>query len=286
LNCGALPETLLESELFGHVKGAFTGAAINKKGLVEVAERGTLFLDEIGEMSPMMQVKLLRVLQERRFRRVGGTEELEAAMRVITATNQDLAKMVAEGRFREDLFYRINVINIHLPPLRERTEDIPDLVRHFLAQAEKEGLPSKHIEHDAMERLKRYRWPGNVRELENLVRRLAALYSQETITAAIIDTELADAEPAQAADGTTAPETLSEYVERHLLDYFAEFGDVLPPPGLYNRVLRDIERPLIAVTLAATAGNQIRTSDLLGINRNTLRKKIRELEIKVIRGAR
>src|SRR5213078_4711608 len=151
LNCGALPETLLESELFGHMRGAFTGADSNKKGLLEVAEKGTVFLDEIGEMSATMQVKLLRVLQERRFRRVGGLEELQADIRVIAATNQDLGKLVAEGRFREDLFYRINVIGIHLPALRDRREDIPLLAEHFLTKySEQMGKTIGGISHEAM----------------------------------------------------------------------------------------------------------------------------------------
>src|SRR5213080_3476560 len=162
LNCGALPEALLESELFGHMRGAFTGADSNKKGLLEVAERGTVFLDEIGEMSAVMQVKLLRVLQERRFRRVGGLEELQADIRVIAATNQDLAKAIADGRFREDLYYRINVIPISLPPLRERREDIPLLAEHFLAKfAEQMGKPIAGISHEAGDLLVRYDWPGN-----------------------------------------------------------------------------------------------------------------------------
>src|SRR5438876_4470295 len=167
LNCGAVPENLLESELFGYMKGAFTGANANKKGLIEAAEKGTLFLDEIGEMSMLMQVKLLRVLQERKFRRLGGVEELESAMRVIAATNQDLTKMVADGRFREDLFYRINVIPIHLPPLRERREDIPLLADHFLAKySEQMGKRVTGISHDALQFMLRYDWPGNIRELE------------------------------------------------------------------------------------------------------------------------
>src|SRR5207237_1603429 len=164
LNCGALPENLLESELFGHMRGAFTGADTNKKGLLEVAEKGTVFLDEIGEMSAVMQVKLLRVLQERRFRRVGGLEELQADIRVIAATNQDLSKLVADGRFREDLFYRINVIPVRLPPLRERREDIPLLAEHFLAKcSEQMDKRITGISHDAMERLVHHDWPGNIR---------------------------------------------------------------------------------------------------------------------------
>ena len=176
LNCGGVPETLLESELFGHMRGAFTGADSNKKGLMEVAEGGTIFLDEIGEMTPPMQVKLLRVLQDRRFRRLGGTEEVQADIRVIAATNQDLPKMVSEGRFREDLFYRINVIPMHLPPLRERREDIPLLAEHFLAKyAERMHKPVLSISHEASALLEAYGWPGNVRELENVIERAVAL---------------------------------------------------------------------------------------------------------------
>src|SRR5437899_4897021 len=182
LNCGALPETLLESELFGHMRGAFTGADANKKGLLEVAEKGSVFLDEIGEMSAVMQVKLLRVLQERRFRRVGGLEELQADIRVIAATNQDLAKLVADGRFREDLYYRINVIPIALPPLRERREDIPLLAEHFLAKyAELMQKPVTGISHEALDLLIHHEWPGNIRELENVVERAVALESTPSV---------------------------------------------------------------------------------------------------------
>src|SRR5262245_11054623 len=182
LNCGAVPETLLESELFGHVRGAFTGADTTRKGLIEVADRGTIFLDEIGEMNGSMQVKLLRVLQERRFRRLGGTDETAADIRVIAATNQDLPKMVAEGRFREDLYYRINVIQLPLPPLRERREDVALLAEHFLAKfAADMGKPVRAISREALALLERYGWPGNVRELENVMERAVALEASAAV---------------------------------------------------------------------------------------------------------
>ncbi|HYW58938.1 MAG TPA: helix-turn-helix domain-containing protein, partial [Xanthobacteraceae bacterium] len=182
-----------------------------------------------------------------------------------------------------DLFFRLNVVPLRLPPLRERVEDVPDLIRHFFAQAEREGLPPKQIEPAALDRLKRHRWPGNVRELENLARRLAALYPQETITAAVIDGELAQPAMPVAGEEARPDESLAGAIERHLTRYFGEFGDALPPPGLYHRILREIEYPLLSAALAATRGNQIRAADLLGVNRNTLRKKIRDLDIQVIR---
>src|SRR5687768_17234590 len=182
LNCGALSETLLDSELFGHVRGAYTGADTNKKGLIEVAEKGTMFLDEIGEMSPLVQVKVLRVLQERKFRRLGGTEEVEADIRILAATNRDLSKLVAEGRFREDLFYRINVIPVRLPPLRERRDDIPAIAHHFAGRfALQMGKPISGISGQAMAYLQAYGWPGNVRELENAMERAVALEQTATI---------------------------------------------------------------------------------------------------------
>jgi two-component system nitrogen regulation response regulator GlnG len=185
--------------------------------------------------------------------------------------------------FREDLFFRLNVVPLRLPPLRERIEDVPDLIRHFFTQAEREGLPPKQLDQAALERLKRYRWPGNVRELENLARRLAALYPQEIISGAVVEAELSQPAPMPTTDEPPAEEGLSAAVERHLATYFANFREGLPPPGLYHRILREIEHPLLTVTLAATRGNQIRAADLLGVNRNTLRKKIRDLEIQVFR---
>jgi len=204
-------------------------------------------------------------------------------VRIVAATNKDLRVLIQQGLFREDLFFRLNVVPLRLPPLRERTEDIPDLIRHFFTQAEREGLPPKQIDVAALDRLKRYRWPGNVRELENLARRLAALYPQDTITGAVIEAELAQPAFAATAEEPRPEESLSATVERHLTRYFAGFEDGMPPPGLYHRILREIEFPLLSAALAATRGNQIRAADLLGVNRNTLRKKIRDLDIQVVR---
>ncbi len=284
INMAAIPRELVESELFGHEKGAFTGATQRNAGRFEQAEGGTLFLDEIGDMPPEAQTRLLRVLQEGEYTRVGGRNAIRANVRIVAATHHDLRRLIRQGQFREDLFYRLNVVPIRLPPLRERTEDIPELVRHFLAAAEAEGLPAKTIDPLAMDRLKAYRWPGNVRELENLVRRLAALHAEETIGVDAIEAELADATVAPGENAEDKSGSLSQSVERHLAAYFSAHGGGLPPAGLYDRVLQEIERPLIALTLKATRGNQVRAADLLGLNRNTLRKKIRDLHVTVTRG--
>ena len=252
LNCGALPETLLESELFGHMRGAFTGADANKKGLLEVAEKGTVFLDEIGEMSPVMQVKLLRVLQERRFRRVGGLDELQADIRVIAATNQDLERLVTEGRFREDLFYRINVIPIRLPALRDRREDIPLLADHFLARfADQMGKAVTAISREAVELLIQYDWPGNIRELENVMERAVALEATPTVL----------------------PESLPAAVRR---DRPAGVGPVpsaaLPPSGFdLEAHVQQIERGYIAKALQQTGGVQVKAAELLGMSFRSFR---------------
>jgi two-component system, NtrC family, nitrogen regulation response regulator GlnG len=283
INMAAIPRDLIESELFGHEKGAFTGANTRSAGRFEQAEGGTLFLDEIGDMPMEAQTRLLRVLQEGEYTTVGGRTPIRTNVRIIAATNRDLQQQIDQGLFREDLFYRLNVVPLRLPPLRERLEDIPDLVRHFLGIAEKEGLPPKSFEPAAIERLKRYHWPGNVRELENLVRRLSAIYAQDIVTVEMVENELATAARAPFADASEPSGDLSESVERFLSDYFMSFGQDLPPSGLYTRILRKVESPLITAALAATRGNQIRAADLLGLNRNTLRKKIRDLGIKVIR---
>ena len=241
INMAAIPRDLIESELFGHEKGAFTGANTRSAGRFEQAEGGTLFLDEIGDMPMEAQTRLLRVLQQGEYTTVGGRTPIKTDVRIIAATNKDLRILIQQGLFREDLFFRLNVVPLRLPPLRERVEDIPDLIRHFFALAEREGLPHKQIDQAALDRLKRYRWPGNVRELENLARRLAALYPQETITAAVIDAELAQPALPRPTKSRAAEDTLSAAVERHLARYFAGFDDDLPPPGLYHRILREVE---------------------------------------------
>ena len=280
----AIPRELIESELFGHEKGAFTGAVSRSQGRFEQAQGGTLFLDEIGDMPLEAQTRLLRVLQEGEYTSVGGRTPIKANVRIVAATHRDLRQLIRQGQFREDLFYRLNVVPIRLPPLRERVQDIPALARHFLSAAAAEGLPLKSLTVESIDRLKEHRWPGNVRELENVIRRIAALYSQEVIDISVVEQELADVSVALPPSDIPANEGMGQSVERHLREYFAAHKDALPANGLYDRVLREIERPLINLTLAATRGNQIKASQLLGLNRNTLRKKIRELDIPVVRG--
>jgi two-component system nitrogen regulation response regulator GlnG len=284
VNMAAIPKELVESELFGHERGAFTGATNRGIGRFEQAEGGTLFLDEIGDMPLDAQTRLLRVLQQGEYTTVGGRTAIKTDVRIIAATNRDLRQLIQQGLFREDLYYRLNVVPLRLPPLRERGEDIPDLVRHFLRKAEEEGLPAKRLDGEALDMLRRYRWPGNVRELENLIRRLAVLHSGDAIPASAIAGELKEPERPIGMDEGEEPATLSAAVERHLTKYFLAQGDALPPPGLYDRILQDVERPLLSICLGATRGNQIRAAHLLGLNRNTLRKKIRDLGLEVMRG--
>ncbi|MGZ5921162.1 MAG: nitrogen regulation protein NR(I) [Rhizomicrobium sp.] len=286
VNMAAIPKELVESELFGHERGAFTGATNRGVGRFEQAEGGTLFLDEIGDMPLEAQTRLLRVLQQGEYTTVGGRTPSRTDVRIIAATNRDLRQLISQGLFREDLYYRLNVVPLRLPPLRERVEDIADLVRHFLRKAENEGLPAKSLDSEGLEILRRHRWPGNVRELENLVRRLAVLHSGDAISATVLAGELK--EPARALAAEAQEETLSlgAAVEQFLTRYFLSHGDRLPPPGIYDRILQEVERPLISICLGATRGNQIRAAQLLGLNRNTLRKKIRDLGLEVIKGLR
>jgi two-component system nitrogen regulation response regulator GlnG len=285
VNMAAIPRELIESELFGHEKGAFTGATSRMAGRFEQAEGGTLFLDEIGDMPLEAQTRLLRVLQQSEYTSVGGVSPIKTNVRIIAATHRDLRQLITQGQFREDLFFRLNVVPLQIPALRERLEDLPDLTRHFLERASTEGLPRKEISQDAVAALQSYRWPGNVRELENLIKRLMAMESDDTITAASVTRELASA-PATKQNGSQPVDfdKPAEFFENYLAEYFASFGPNLPPGGLYERMLAEIEPPLLRASLTATNGNQLRAADLLGINRNTLRTKLRSRNIKSIRG--
>lgn len=305
----AVPQEQIETELFGREESGLTGAFSRTPGRFEQAQGGTLFLDEIGDMPLEAQTRLLRVLQEGAYTPVGGRAPVKTDVRIVAATHRDLPALIREGKFREDLYYRIAVVPIRLPPLRERLDDMEALVRHLLAQGSAAGLPAKTVDGDGIARLQQYRWPGNIRELENLMRRLAALYSQDAIGADVIDQELrpleaqlgepeADdeelPEPTGAGGGTvtvTAPaasggDGLADVVERQLRQFFAAHEGGLPAPGLYDRILREVERPLIGLSLQVTRGNQIKAAKLLGLNRNTLRKKIKDLDIDVVRGLR
>jgi two-component system response regulator PilR (NtrC family) len=249
INCGAFTETLLESELFGYVKGSFTGAATNRKGLFEAAHKGTIFLDEIGEMSPAMQVKLLRVLQERRVRPVGAHEETEIDTRVIAATNRDLSAMVKDGSFREDLFYRISVIPIELPPLRERSEDIPELVEHFMRKFCAQTNRQLSINEKALRLLESYSWPGNVRELEHTIERAVALERTDAIQPDRLPEQITNFNPARVAAALDLPEEGINIVAH----------------------LEQLEKTYVLEALRRTGGNQTRAAELLRLSVRSLR---------------
>jgi two-component system nitrogen regulation response regulator GlnG len=280
VNLAALPHEFVESELFGRlapISGeADTAPPKFQPGKFEMADGGTLFLDEIGDMPAEAQTRLLRVLQDGEYVSIAGNGTVRANVRIIAATNRNLHHLMQQGLFREDLFYRLNVVPLRLPPLRERSEDIAPLVTHFLAQGRADGLPVKSFAPDAIKRLKSWHWPGNVRELENLVRRLAVLHDDTIISVDAVEAELS----ADVPKNTVQADSLSLSVETHIKRYFDALNGDMPPPGLYGRVLREVEEPLIVATLAITRGNQLRAADILGLNRNTLRKKIKELKIK------
>jgi two-component system nitrogen regulation response regulator GlnG len=273
VNCAAIPKDLLESELFGHERGAFTGAVASRRGKFELADGGIIFLDEIGEMDPALQTKILRVLQERRFERLGGEVPLSADVRILAATNRDLETLVRRGSFREDLFYRLNVVTIKLSPLRERREDIPLLVSHFLRLYTVEE--PKEVSRDALKCLMSYHWPGNVRELENAIKRACLLAR----TRLILPEHLPEAiqGPAPQPGGEVSPPPhggLGREVRAELKRIGAEQDS-----HLYEHILSLVERPLIQVVLERAGGNQLKAAELLGINRNTLRKRMKKLGI-------
>ncbi|MCC7260166.1 MAG: sigma 54-interacting transcriptional regulator, partial [Alphaproteobacteria bacterium] len=246
----------------------------------EQAEGGTLFLDEIGDMPVEAQTRLLRVLQQGEYSAVGGQDVRKTDVRILCATNRDLKAMVAAGTFREDLFYRLNVVPLHVPPLRERREDIPALAEHFLMRAEQKGLPRKTLSPDAVRLLMAHSWPGNVRELENLIYRLAALTTERQIPAYAVSAELPGV---GASAGADTSHSLAGLMAAHLRRYFAALDGDEPAAGLYQTVIEEVEKPLIEQVLEYTGGNQIRAAEVLGINRNTLRKKIQELGIAVLK---
>ncbi|MEN0041855.1 MAG: nitrogen regulation protein NR(I) [Pseudomonadota bacterium] len=287
INMAAIPRELIESELFGHEKGAFTGADTRSAGRFEQAEGGTLFLDEIGDMPLEAQTRLLRVLQEGEYSTVGGRTAIPTDVRIVAATHQDLTALIDSGQFREDLFYRLNVVPLRVPPLRERGMDVPDLARHFLELAHDLGLPMKSFTSEALDRLRTYNWPGNVRELENLVQRLVALHPQEQITGELVDSELSSARPRAdlpaglSADGELDVATAISTLASHALDRDSKEA---PLEDLYHIILREVEEPLLRVVLKATRGNQIKAARILGLNRNTLRKKLKDLDMPVTRG--
>jgi nitrogen regulation protein NR(I) len=269
VSCAAIPAALLESELFGHERGAFTDARERKLGKFELAHGGTLFLDEVGDMPPELQIKLLRALQERSFERVGGQEPIRVDVRILAATNRDLEALIKEGRFRDDLYYRLNVVALHLPPLRERRRDVPLLVDHFLAKYTGD-LGPRVVAPEALDRLVGYEWPGNVRELENVVQRAMVM-----ATGGVILPEHLPIGEVSAAASVAVDATLEDVIERRLLDCVRGLR-ARTSANLYDLMTSLVEKPLFRAVLRETGGNQVRAAQLLGINRNTLRKKLKE----------
>ena len=277
VNMAAIPSELIESELFGHEKGSFTGAYQKSDGKFKQAEKGTLFLDEIGDMPIDAQTRLLRVLQEGEFTSVGGKEKIKTDVRIVAATNKDLKSLIKLGLFREDLFYRLNVVPIYSPPLRDRIEDIPELAEHFLSNADKSGLPIKKINNTAINCLMNYSWPGNVRELENFLLRVCALYSEDILSEEIINFELRQT---KLDNDNVDKEDLSSIID----SYFSNNLNKLLKDNnknIHSDIISEVEKSIIQNVMIITKGNQLKASEILGLNRNTLRKKIGDLNINI-----
>ena len=279
INMAAIPNDLIESELFGHEKGSFTGAHQKSDGKFKLAEKGTLFLDEIGDMPIDAQTRLLRVLQEGEFTPIGGKEKIQADTRIIAATHKNLSNLIEKGEFREDLFYRLNVVPISIPPLRERKEDIPELVNHFLDKAKDQQLEPKKFTTESFQILEKYQWPGNVRELENFILKLCALYTDENIMNEDLAEEILNLQKLdqQMLDADNQfSKILENYLSRNINKINKEYqGDV------YNYFVTELEKVLLLEVLKNKNGNQLKAAELLGLNRNTLRKKITELNISI-----
>ena len=285
VNMAAIPRELIESELFGHEKGAFTGATARRVGRFEQAEGGTLFLDEIGDMPLEAQTRLLRVLQQGEFVPVGGHHPIRTNVRIVAASHRDLRLMVEPGPVpRGPVLPAQRRAAAPAAAARAASTTSRPWCSISWSRRQADGLPLKTLTPEAMVRLKAHAWPGNVRELENLVRRLAVLYAEDTIGEEVIALELEQARaPTPAGDAAPVDDSLGGAIERHIDRYFRAHDGALPPPGIYDRLIREVERPLIARALVATRGNQLKAADVLGLNRNTLRKKIRELDIQVSR---
>jgi transcriptional regulator with PAS, ATPase and Fis domain len=279
VNCGALSENLLESELFGHVKGAFTGAVSDRAGRFQSADTGTIFLDEINSTTPLLQVKLLRVLQEREFERVGGDTTIRVDTRIVSASNRNLLDMASGGTFREDLYYRLNVVPIHLPPLRQRRDDIPALVGHFLnTYNEGNDRYVTHIHPEAMEALQAYHWPGNVRELQNIIEHAVVMATGDELTPDVLPGVVrGEADPAMSS-GSARPKFDFESLAQHLVIEGLSLADD-KAEDLHSRIVDRVEREVIAQVLDQCQGVQIKAASRLGINRNTLHKKIKDSKL-------
>jgi two-component system nitrogen regulation response regulator GlnG len=289
VNLATIAPDMMEAELFGYQKDVFSWAEKDGQGKFDESEGGTLYLDEIADMSMAAQMRLLQVLQTGQYSKVGQLEPIKCNVRLIASTHRDLKQLIELGKFREDLYYRLNVVSLRLPPLRERREDIPDLVQHFIKLNHFDMAHPLVIVKAAQERLMRYSWPGNIRELENFIQRLAVMHTGEAVTLDVVENEFSNLNSDSSKNGrnlendTQTIRDLKSSFENYLQHYFKNYDGALPPPGLYHRMLPEFEAPLLSIALEVCGGNQIKAANLLGLNRNTLRKKIRDLNLQIVK---